>query len=715
MSAKKLLYNYAKRYPFRILASLLLGFSGAIFNGVGTTLIVPAVFKLLDSNATTPSVSMPPLLQQLTAPFTSLPSNIQAAAMLSFIVVAIILKNLANYLSAITGESLTRRLTTDLRTEGLDLLLQVDLDYHNTMRTGDIIQRLNDQIGKAVTSVNAFVGLIRSSLNILFFGIILFSISWQLTIAAALFMVGVLLLNKYVVARAKWFGKQLADASRSYSIKVLETLNGIRLVKSSANEDEEFNHIHQLIEAREVAALKSQMNAAIVGPLNEILSIIALVGMIFVSQFLLGTDSAGSTTLLLTFLFVLSRMIQFVGQLNGARSRLANSAASVDLVYDFLRRDNKTFMLQGDRTLTTLKNGITFDHIDFKYPNAEDWALQDINLSIPKGKTLALVGASGAGKSTLADLLPRFYDPDRGCILIDGVDLREFNLGSLRRGMGIVSQDTFLFNATISENIAYGQPHATQEEIVQAAKQANAYEFIQQLPQGFDTLVGDRGVLLSGGQRQRIAIARALLQNPPILVLDEATSALDTVSEQLVQEALEKLSRERTTLVIAHRLSTIRKADQIAVMDKGRVIEMGTHQELLQHHGRYTYLYTVQFARENLQETTTQAQATLLTNLSYDMRTRLNVLLGSLQLLADGLVDDELEAAELVQEAYRAAINLLPAIESIETTGSTNKWGLSEGDENGKGRNTDLVDADLYAERLDGEERDAEELESTEA
>ncbi|PSN79849.1 ABC transporter ATP-binding protein, partial [filamentous cyanobacterium CCP4] len=390
---------------------------------------------------------------------------------------------------------------------------------------------------------------------------------------------------------------------------------------------------------------------------------LALVAIILISQFWLGSGSAASATLLLTFLFVLSRVVQFVGQLNSARSQLANSAASVDLVYDFLRRDNKPFMAQGDRAFTTLQSAITFEGIDFKYPTAKDWSLQGVDLALPKGTTLALVGASGAGKSTLADLLPRFYDPIGGRIAIDGVDLREFDLGSLRRAMGIVSQDTFLFNATVRDNIAYAQPAATDDEVVQAARRANAYEFISQLPQGFDTVVGDRGVLLSGGQRQRIAIARALLQNPPILILDEATSALDTVSEQLVQQALEDLSRDRTTLVIAHRLSTIRKADQIAVLDQGRVVELGTHDELLQQQGRYTDLYTLQFA----QETGSCSVLPALTSTeSYDLRTGLNVVLGSLQLLADGLVENGPESDQLIQEAYRAALNLLPTLETVE-------------------------------------------------
>ncbi|MGF1570232.1 MAG: ABC transporter ATP-binding protein [Nodosilinea sp.] len=666
MSAQKLLLDHAKRYPWRIIASLLLGFSGALFNGVGTTLIVPAVFELLGNDGAGAGVKIPPLLEQLTLPFSGLSDEARAAAMLGFIVLTILLKNLANYLSIVTGESLTRALTCDLRTEGLDLLLNVDIDYHNTMRTGDIIQRLNDQIGRAVSSITASINFTRACLNIFFFSLVLLSISWPLTLCAMALMSGVLGLNKSIITRSRGFGKLLAEASREYSVKTLEMLNGIRLVKSTANEQEEFKHIHHLIQAREQAALQSQMNSAIIGPLNEMLSILALVSIIFISQYLLERGSAASATLLLTFLFVLSRVIQFMGQVNNSRSQFANGTASVDLVYDFLRRDNKSFMTQGDRALVSLNQGITFEHIDFKYPDTDTWSLRDICLHLPKGKTLALVGSSGAGKSTLADLLPRFYDPVQGRILIDGVDLREFSLGSLRRAMGIVSQDTFLFNATIRDNIAYAQPQATQEAVLRAAKQANAYEFIRQLPQGFETLVGDRGVLLSGGQRQRLAIARALLQNPTILILDEATSALDTVSEQLVQEALEQLSRDRTTLVIAHRLSTIRKADQIAVLEKGQVVELGTHTELLQRGGRYAHLHQVQFARDIAHPPDPAPQPVLAQTTSYAMRAGLNVLLGSLQLLADDLVDDELESAELVQEAYRAALNLVSTVESME-------------------------------------------------
>ena len=662
MSSQKHLLQFAKKYPRLIVFSIVLGFSGAIFNGVGTTLIVPAVFELLNS-AASKSPDFPSLLTQLTEPFDSLPGNVRAAAMLGAILLAIVFKNLANYLSLITSEALTRSLTRDLRRSGANLLLQVDIDYHYKSRTGDIIQRLNDQIGRSVSSISTSITLVRVTINILFFTFVLIGISWPLTLTAVGLMSVVLLLNRSVIHRAKRFGKNLANASKEYSVRVLEMLNGMRLIKATANEQREYAIIESLIDAREHAAMQSQRNSAIIGPLNEILSILSLMGIIFISQFILRGNSTGSTTVLLTFLFVLSRLIPFVGQLNTARSRLANNTASVDVVYDFLRRDNKTFMVNGDIPYQPLQTGIHFENLSFGYPGCDNLVLKGVDLYLPKGKTLALVGASGAGKSTLADLLPRFYDPVMGRIALDSIDLRHFDIASVRKLMGIVSQDTFLFNASVRENIAYARPEAADDEVVEAAQRANAYEFITQLPQGFETPIGDRGVLLSGGQRQRLAIARALLQDPDILILDEATSALDTVSERLVQAALDELSRERTTLVIAHRLSTVRNADQIAVLHQGEVIEVGDHETLLRQNGQYASLYMVQFTQA-IQEKTRQKQT--LSKISHDMRTDLNAVLGALQLVVDNLLENEDEIRETIQEAYKAAVNLLPRLEAVE-------------------------------------------------
>ncbi|PSB55266.1 ABC transporter ATP-binding protein, partial [filamentous cyanobacterium CCP1] len=336
-------------------------------------------------------------------------------------------------------------------------------------------------------------------------------------------------------------------------------------------------------------------------------------------------------------------------------------------VYDLMRSNNKSFMPNGSVPYTSIQQSISFENIGFHYPGSAKQILQNIDLVIPKGTTLALVGSSGAGKTTLVDLLPRFYDPTQGRITIDGIDLRDFDLKSLRRSMGIVSQDTFLFNDTIRNNIAYGCTDITETDILEAVRRANAHEFIQHLPQGLDTMIGDRGVMLSGGQRQRIAIARALLRNPEILILDEATSALDTVSERLVQQALDDLSRERTTLVIAHRLSTVQKAHQIAVLDRGQVVELGTHDELLQRNGLYSQLHAMQFSdRPSTQDWVCQDQTEILAQASYEFRSHLNSMMGSLSLLTDATLNTTEEQSELAEEAYRSATELFKTVQHLE-------------------------------------------------
>jgi subfamily B ATP-binding cassette protein MsbA len=402
------------------------------------------------------------------------------------------------------------------------------------------------------------------------------------------------------------------------------------------------------------------MATAAIAPINEVVNMLVLLVLIVIGKFFLSQDQITAlSTILLTYLFILFRTLPLISQLNNARSNLAQRIAAINIIGEFLKRDNKPIMKSGSMPFTGLQEGIHFDHISFSYPGHNKLALQDIDLYVPCGTTLALVGGSGAGKSTLADLLPRFYDPVEGCIQLDGCDLRDFDLQNLRKSMGIVSQDTFLFNASVRDNIAYARPNVTDEEIILAAQQANAEEFIVNLPEGFMTPIGDRGVLLSGGQRQRISIARAILQNPDILILDEATSALDTVSERLVQEAIEKLSRDRTTVVIAHRLSTIQKADQIAVLDQGCVAEVGTHDQLLAKGEKYAQLYTLQFADE-------AARDRAIIRSSYDVRSRLNPMMGFLQLLADELVDDPEERQELLNESYRSATYILDSLEFIE-------------------------------------------------
>lgn len=687
MSTRKLLVRFAKPYPGLISLTILLGFSGALFNGISTALIVPVILKIVGQEVDLSTA--PPILKTMISPFDNTPEAYRIGVMAGAIILTIFLKNVATYASALASSSLTRKLTSDMRETGLNLLLQIDIDYYAKTKVGDLINLLGGEIGRAASAIGSTVKIVILGITILVFVGLLLSISWQLTIAATLLLSLVTLINQYAISRSRNFGKQLSEMSRAYSISVLETLNGIRLVKATGNEEKEYQRIKKLIRDRELADFQSQVNSEAITPLSEVMGITALLLIVLLSKTFFAQQISSLSTVLLTYLLVLLRVLPLISQLNTIRSTFASTAASVDVTHEFLSLENKPFMSKGKLPYTKLKEGVSFNSLCFAYPGHEKLVLKDVNLYLPHGTTLALVGGSGAGKSTLADLLPRFYDPIAGSITIDGTDLREFDLVSLRKRMGIVSQDTFLFNDSVQNNIAYGRTEATDDEILTAAKRANAYEFISKLPQGFDTLIGDRGVMLSGGQRQRLAIARALLQNPEILILDEATSALDTVSERLVQTALDDLSRDRTTLVIAHRLSTVQKANQIAVLDQGQVVEVGTHEELLQKGAYYSRLYSMQFSdrdrpNKNLIQTKIIKAMRLnskkfverpeaapkhnqsLLRVSHEIRTQLNSMIGLLRLLLDDLTDDSQEQHKLIEDSYKSAWRILNTIDIFE-------------------------------------------------
>lgn len=671
MSTRKLLFRFAKPYPGWIILTIVLGFSGALFNGVSTALIVPVILKIVGQEV---DLKGAPVISNIISLFDYFPGNYRLGLMTGAIIFAILLKNAANYAKSLTSSTLSRRLTSDIREAGVNLLLEVDIDYYSKMKVGDLINRLGVESARAASALRHTINLVTLGINILVFAAFLLRISWQLTIVATLLLSLVMIVNQYAISRSKKFGKQLSEISKGYSIAMLETLNGIRLVKSTGNENNEFQRIKKLIQDRETADFKSQVNSEAIAPISEVMGISALLGIVFLSRVIFSNQLSSLSAVLLTYLLILLRLLPLISQLNTVRSNLANASPSVSIVAEFLDIRNKPFMGNGDVNFTKLEKGIHFNSISFSYPNYDKLILKDVDLYLPRGTTLALVGGSGAGKSTLADLLPRFYDPNSGKITIDDTDLREFNLQSLRKAMGIVSQDTFLFNDSVKNNIAYGKPEANDDEVISAAKRANAYEFITKLSQGFETIIGDRGVMLSGGQRQRLAIARALLQNPDILILDEATSALDTVSERLVQEAIDDLSRDRTTLVIAHRLSTVQKADRIAVLDQGRVVEVGTHNELLHKGGYYKRLYSMQFGSQR--ETESNRQQSLV-RVSYEMRTRLNSMIGFLLLLLDNLAENPQEKQELLEESYKSAWKILNFVDIFEDIFSLQKnWQL---------------------------------------
>jgi ATP-binding cassette, subfamily B, bacterial MsbA len=589
MTANRLLLKFAARSPQLVFWTIALGLFGALFNTVGTALIIPVILGYLDPNRPLPG----PLLQFLKV--TGTQGDYQFFVLMGVVLILIALKNTATYIGSLTGARLTQTLTSSIRSEGLKLLLDVDLEYYSANKLGDIVNQMGGEIGRTADSIKAAIQIITTIMTIVVFLVSLLLISWQLTLASTGLLLIVSIANQYFIRQAKRSGKDLSSSSANYSIALLETLSGIRLVKSSGQESAQYQKLTQHIRDRELAERQSQANYAIVNPINEVAGVMVVLFVVVLGKLILSTHTASAPSYLITYLLFLFRMLPSIGQLNGLRSQFANTAPSVQIVNAFLNQADKPIMTQGPQLQADLREGIRFENIWFKYPTSQDWILRGVTLDLPKGTTLALVGSSGAGKSTLADLLPRFYDCQKGEILLDGQAIQAFNLPSLRRSMGIVSQETFLFNASVFDNIAYGCQNVKFDDVVAAAQRANAYEFIEKLPEGFDTQIGDRGVMLSGGQRQRLAIARALLRDPDILILDEATSALDTVSERLVQQAIDELSRDRTVLVIAHRLSTIQNADQIAVFDRGEVVEVGKHDELLARQGLYANLYNMQF------------------------------------------------------------------------------------------------------------------------
>ena len=565
------LLTYVKPYwkPFALAVLGLIGIAA-------TEPAFPFIMKyLLDSGFKTPDQRMIWLIP---------------AAVIGLFIVRGILSFCTSYLMT----WVSAQLITDVRREMFALLLKLPTQTFHELSAGTVISRIMVDSGNlSEASTNVLVTAVRESLTAIALLIYLFYLDWKLTLS-------ILIVGPLIALIIRGFGKKMRSASRSTleAIRLLfhsieESSAANKVIKIYSGHDQQIARFHKETESYRRSLMREAVPASAITPITHLAASFAVAFIIFLALNQSTGQASASAGGFISFITALLMLISPIKQLTTINSALQRGLASCESVFSFL--DTPTEEDNGNVDLGNAIGDIEFDHVGFHYPNVERRALNDISFLASAGQTVALVGGSGGGKTTLSALIPRLYKPTEGSIRIDGIDIRELSLSSLRKNIALVSQDVVLFNDTIEANIAFGaHDNWNREDVIRAAKAANAWEFIQQLPAGLETSIGEDGAKLSGGQRQRISIARALLKNAPILILDEATSALDTDSERQVQAALAGLMKNRTTLVIAHRLSTIEHADKILVLDQGCIVESGTHAELLSKGGYYANLTRIQ-------------------------------------------------------------------------------------------------------------------------
>lgn len=511
------------------------------------------------------------------------------------VMIAFFLKNLFRY-GAIWHQSQLRMVVVrDVRDSLYQKAMQLPLSYYTNERKGDLMSRMNSDVGEIEIAVVSMLELIyREPIAIVINVGALFYWSPELTF----FSFALLPISAFVISRIskslRRTAKEGQEQMGSLFSALDESLGGIRIIKAFNAEPQMIKSFGSINLRHQQLITKTFRKRDLSPPLNEFLAVVVMICIVWYGGTMILDGEANSLTgeEFIGFILVFSQLLRPIQGISTSVANINKAKASLERINEVLEADEKIMEVDRPVLLDDFKSAVTYKNVSFSYN--EEPVLKNIELRIEKGKTLAIVGESGSGKSTLADLLPRFYDVTSGTILFDNTDIKECSLKDLRDHIGIVSQESILFNTTVKENIAFGMPNASMEDIIKAAKIANAHEFISDLETGYDTNIGERGNKLSGGQKQRISIARAILKNPPILILDEATSALDTESEKLVQEALENLMKERTSIIIAHRLSTVKNADEIIVLSKGEIIERGKHDELLQKKGTYNYLCSLQ-------------------------------------------------------------------------------------------------------------------------
>ncbi len=591
-SAQKFLFKYF--WEEKRLFVLTVGLTGlsAVFEGVGLGLLVPFLENLMSTSGESFRSGVQWVDTYLLG--VDAPKVERLYRTSALILGAVFMRSGLNYAAMHVGARLQESILDKIRREIIDQIQSVSLQFFSRTKAGDILNTLTGEISRLSYLFGTATAVLIFSFMAAVYVAAIVVLSWQLALIALALCALLFITMSGLVKRLKRQGMDVPKKYGELTSRATEIINGIRTILAFGSRRFEADRYKRI--SREVADLQVSLRrkSAIVGPLSQAVASVALIAIVIIAVQFFVMRGMMSAAALLAFLFALFRLLPVVQNLNDLRGTWARQRGALEAVSGMLRTDDKPYLPDGWRDLPSFKDKIKLRNVGFSYEQGSP-VLTDINLTVTRGRTVAFVGSSGAGKSTLADLIARFHDPNEGVIYLDGIDLKEYKMSALRQRIAIVDQNTFLFNESVRDNIAYGLKDVTDEQVRNAAEQANALEFIDEMEEGFDTILGDRGIRLSGGQRQRIAIARAFLRDSDILILDEATSALDSVSEQLIQESMEILMRGRTVIIIAHRLSTVETADEVVVLENGKIVEQGEYGRLLESRGKLWEYHSIQY------------------------------------------------------------------------------------------------------------------------
>ncbi len=572
-------------------------FITALFDGVQLSLIVPVTDKILSNSKIIIPAKVPAFLANFIEKINATPPTTLLWMMVTGVVCMFILKGFFGFWYGYLMNDISQRVMRDIRFQLYEKIQNLSLDYFGKKRSGELIARVTNDVQVIENAVSYGVtDLIYQIFKVLMLTAIIFCIYFKLALIVFILFPLVALPMRQIGRKLRKLSKSAQEKMADINSLLIETISGVRIVKAFCMEREEINRFANQNRDLYKIKMKSIRRSLIINPVTELIGVFCGVAIFWWMgrQVIAGHVSFG------IFGFFFGSMMSLINplkKLSNVHALTQQALAANERIYDVLDSNPTVVEKPGAPSLNTIKHQIKLENVYFQYDHESGDVLKDINLEVNVGEIVAIVGPTGTGKSTLVNLIPRFYDPSRGSVTLDGVNLREVNFKSLRGQIGMVTQETILFNDTVKANIAYGSKDASMNEIEAAAQKAFAHLFIADMPNGYNTIIGDRGFRLSGGEKQRIAIARAILRNPPILILDEATSQLDSQSEKLVQEALDELMKERTVICIAHRFSTIKKATKIVVLEEGKIVGLGNHETLVKSCSLYQRLYETQFRK----------------------------------------------------------------------------------------------------------------------